>query len=124
MVKVQLSPLARARLVPAAYTPAVIVTPPPAPVEDEEPKPPLWRRVIGGAGAIGKTLWGMFGVGLIGLADQFDYVDILAKAKTYLSEGSRLGTVLIILAAVVIALKLASRFTGKESAPRGLDEGE
>lgn len=67
---------------------------------------------------------------LAGLADQYDFVDVISWIRALMGESAKVGVVIFAVAAVFFLLRIASPRKHDDAAPpaplgkRGIDEGE
>lgn len=85
---------------------------------EESSEPSLPVRVYLAAWRVVKAarfILSMAAIGLVGLADQFDLVDVLHTVKGLLGESAKAGTVLVIIAGVYFAAKSLAPFIRKKT---------
>jgi hypothetical protein len=105
----------------------------PSPFADDPAPAPWYRKVLNVLKGVtvfvaseGKVLMSLAAVGVGGLLDQFDVVDVINYAKGFFGEGTKTGGIIAGIVVVFFVVKFMTKFVinkGKTNA-RGVDEGE
>lgn len=85
----------------------------------------VWNVVLCGMKGL-RTLLTCLAIGLGGVLDQFDVVDILNFIRQTFGNSARLGTILIVVAVLFLCLRLVTKgpvSVGRPVVKGGVDEG-